>query len=65
MYGLLASGTSSLITESLKTAFSSAVSNVLADVGSMMALALPAALTITGGFLAIRLGIKFFKSVSN
>ncbi len=65
MYGLLASGTTSMITESLKTAFTNAVANVQSDVGSMMALALPAGLGIMGGFLAIRLGIKFFKSVSN
>ncbi len=65
MYTGLATGVSSLVTEALKTAFSGAVSSVLADVGAMMSLALPAALTITGGFLAIRLGIKFFKSVAN
>lgn len=58
-------GTSSLITEALKTAFSTAVTQVQTDVGSMMQTALPAGLVIMGGFLAIRLGISFFKSVAN
>lgn len=58
-------GTTSLITEALKTAFSTAVNQVTADVSSMMGVALPAGLLIMGGFLAIRLGINFFKSVAN
>lgn len=56
--------TKSLITEGLKTAFSTAVGQVQTDVGSMMSLALPAGLIIMGGFLAIRLGISFFKSIT-
>ena len=55
----------SMITDSLKTAFTNAVTAVQSDVGAMMALALPAGLAIMGGFLAIRLGVKFFKSVSS
>lgn len=62
---LLASAGNSMITEGLKTAFATAVSQVQADVGSMMSTALPAGLLIMGGFLAIRLGVKFFKSVAN
>lgn len=58
-------GTTSLITETLKTAFSTAVNQVQADVGSMMSVALPAGLVIMGGFLAIRLGIRFFKSIAS
>lgn len=54
-----------LITEGLKTSFSTAVSQVVTDVGSMMGVALPAGLLIMGGFLAIRLGISFFRSVAN
>ena len=57
-------GTTSLITESLKTAFTTAVNQVTTDVGSMMSVALPAGLVIMGGFLAIRLGIRFFQSVA-
>lgn len=58
-------GTTSLITESLKTAFTTAVGQVVTDVGGMMQIALPAGLLIMGGFLAIRLGIGFFKSVAS
>ena len=66
MNGLITTvATGSMITEALKTAFSTAVNNVLTDVGGMMALALPAGLTIMGGFLAISLGVKFFKSVAH
>lgn len=54
-----------LISEGLKTAFSTAVDQVVTDVGSMMGVALPAGLLIMGGFLAIRLGIRFFRSVAN
>lgn len=62
---ILASAGNSMITESLKTAFSTAVTQVQTDVGSMMSTALPAGLLIMGGFLAIRLGVKFFKSVAH
>lgn len=65
MYGLAASGTTSMITEALKTAFSNAVTSIQADVSSFMSLALPAGLAIMGGFLAIQLGIRFFRSVAN
>ena len=57
--------TTTLINESLKTAFSTAVNQITSDVSGMMALALPAGLLIMGGFLAISLGIRFFKSVAN
>lgn len=62
---ILASAGNSMITEGLKTAFSTAVTQVQTDVGSMMSTALPAGLLIMGGFLAIRLGVKFFKSVAH
>lgn len=62
---ILASAGNSMITEGLKTAFSTAVTQVQTDVGSMMTSALPAGLMIMGGFLAIRLGVKFFKSVAH
>lgn len=61
---MLATNTT-LISESLKTAFSTAVSQITSDVSGMMSVALPAGLLIMGGFLAIRLGIRFFKSVAN
>ena len=62
---VLASTSTSLITEGMKTAFSTAVSQIQSDVASMMSTALPAGLVIMGGFLAIRLGVRFFKSVAN
>ena len=65
VYYVLASAGSSMITEGLKTAFSTAVTQVQTDVGSMMSTALPAGLLIMGGFMAIRLGVRFFKSVAN
>lgn len=61
----LAASTGSIITEGVKTAFTNAVSNVLTDVSSFIGLALPAGLAIMGGFLAIRLGVKFFQSVAH
>jgi len=60
-----ASNPGSLITEGLKTAFSNAVATIMTDVSSFMSIALPAALTIMGGILAIKLGIRFFRSVVN
>lgn len=64
-FAIVATATGSMITEGLKTAFTNAVANVQTDVGSMMSLALPAGLAIMGGFLAISLGVKFFKSVAH
>lgn len=62
---MLMTSTTTLINESLKTAFSTAVNQITTDVSSMMSLALPAGLLIMGGFLAISLGLRFFKSVAN
>lgn len=54
-----------MVTEAMKTALSDAFSGIAADVISIATLALPVALSIAGLFIAIRLGVKFFKSVSN
>lgn len=54
-----------MVTEAMKTALSEAFSGIAADVTSIATLALPVALSIAGLFIAIRLGVKFFKSVSN
>lgn len=59
------STTTSLLTEGVKTAFSSGVKAVQTDVTGMVELALPAGLAITGLFMAIRLGVGFFKSLSH
>lgn len=50
------------LTEDFKTALSTAFSTVKSDAVSLMTLALPAALAIMGIVIAIKLGIKFFKS---
>lgn len=49
------------ITEVMQTAFT----QVQADVVDMVKMALPVGLGIMGLFLAIRLGIGFFRSVAN
>ena len=54
-----------MVTEAMKTALSDAFSGVAADVISIATIALPVALSIAGLFIAVRLGIKFFKNVSN
>lgn len=43
---------------------SGAFTQVQTDVVSMIGVALPVGLAIMGAFVAIRLGVKFFKSVS-
>lgn len=53
------------MSEALQTAYSTALTQVQTDVGAMVATALPIALGIMGLFLAIRLGIAFFKSVAH
>lgn len=67
MYNLLAEDVTvtSLITEGMKTAFSNGVTAVQTDVSNMVTLALPAGMAIMGLFLAIRLGIGFFRSLAN
>lgn len=59
------STTTSLLTEGVKTAFSTGVKAVQTDVTGMVELALPAGLAITGLLLSIRLGFNFFKSLAH
>lgn len=54
-----------LLTESMKTAFSSAVEGIQSDVTSMITVALPAGLAIMGIRLAVRLGVGFFRTVAS
>ena len=54
-----------MVTEAMKTALSDAFTGVANDVISIATIALPVALSIAGLFIAVRLGIKFFKNVSN
>ncbi len=65
MPALAATGASSLVTESMTTAFTTALDAVKVDVSTMVTIALPVALAIMGLFLAIRLGIGFFRSIAN
>lgn len=53
-----------MLTESMKTAFSSAVSDIKDDVTGMITVALPAGLAIMGIRLAVRLGVSFFRSIA-
>lgn len=55
----------SVMSETVKTAFSTAMEQIQADVFSLMSTALPYALGIMGVFLAVRLGISFFRSVAH
>lgn len=52
------------MSESLTTALTTAFNSISTDVMDVAEVALPVALGIVGLFLAVRLGIKFFKSVA-
>lgn len=65
MPALAATGASSLVTEAMTTAFTTALDAVKVDVSTMVTIALPVGLAIMGLFLAIRLGIGFFRSIAN
>lgn len=56
---------SGMLTDAMKTAFTTALSGISADVFDMIATALPIGLGIAGVFLAVRLGVNFFRSVAN
>lgn len=55
----------SLVSEAMKTAYTAALQGVQTDVSTMVTIALPIALGIMGLFLAIRLGIGFFRSIAH
>jgi len=57
--------TTSLITYAMTTAFNNGVTAVQTDVSSFVTLALPAGMAIMGLFMAIRLGVGFFRSLAN
>mgnify|MGYP003301004658 CR=1 FL=1 len=52
-------------TNTMQTAFQTALNTVQTDVMAYVEIALPVGLAIMGLFLAIRLGIRFFRSVAN
>lgn len=51
-------------TSGITTAFDTAVKAIQSDTMSMITVALPVALGIAGVFIAVKLGIKFFRSVA-
>lgn len=59
-----AADTSGLITEGIKTAFTTAVNSIQGDVTTMLTLALPAGLAIFAIGFAIRKGVSFFQSLA-
>lgn len=64
-YALAVDASTGLITEAMKTAFSTGLSDVRAAVIDMATVALPIGISIAGLFLAVRLAMKFFHSVAN
>ncbi|MGN0132907.1 MAG: hypothetical protein ACI4AA_10735 [Lachnospiraceae bacterium] len=52
------------MSESVKTALTTAMTGVKTDVLSIIEVAVPAALAIVGVVMAIRLGVRFFKSIA-
>ena len=60
-----ASGASGYLTEDTLAAFTTAFTSISADVNSMIKVALPIGLGIMGLFLAVRLGIRFFRSIAS
>lgn len=59
------SGATGYLSSDTLTAFSTAFDSIKIDVNSMVSAALPVGLGIMGLFLAIRLGIGFFRSIAN
>ncbi|MSA03718.1 hypothetical protein GKG47_20145 [Lactonifactor sp. BIOML-A3] len=53
------------MSEAMSTAFETALTAVKTDVTGMVTTALPIGMGIMGLFLAIRLGVGFFRSVAN
>ena len=62
---MLVGASTTMVKEAMKTAFSDSIKGVANDVISIATIALPVALSIAGLFIAVRLGVRFFKSVSN
>lgn len=62
---LLSTVSNSNITETIRSAFETAVSGIKLDVTDMLVIALPAGLAIFGLSFAIRKGVRFFQSLAN
>lgn len=48
----------------IQTAFDTAIKSIQTDATGMITTALPVALSIAGIFIAVKLGVKFFRSVA-
>lgn len=53
------------MSESVKTALTTAMSGVKTDVLGIIEVAVPAALAIVGVVMAVKLGVRFFKSIAS
>lgn len=56
---------SGVLTDAMKTAITDALNGVNTSVFEVMGIALPIGLGIAGVFMAIRLGLNFFRSIAN
>lgn len=65
VFALAADTSTGMLTDAMKTAVTTALNGISADVFDLMGIALPIGLGIAGVFMAIRLGIRFFHSVAN
>lgn len=54
-----------MMTDAMKQALTSAFNGISVDVFDIMGVALPVGLGIAGVFMAIRLGINFFRSIAS
>ncbi|MBD5144571.1 MAG: hypothetical protein HDT21_01410 [Ruminococcus sp.] len=60
-----AEGTTGYLSADTLAAFTDAFQSISVDVNSMIKVALPIGLGIMGLFLAVRLGIRFFRSIAS
>lgn len=56
---------SGVLTDAMKTAITNALNGINTSVFEVMGIALPIGLGIAGVFMAIRLGLNFFRSIAN
>lgn len=59
------SAVTGMLTDAMKQALTSAFNGISADVFYIMGVALPVGLGIAGVFIAIKLGVRFFRSIAN
>lgn len=56
---------SGVLTDAMKTAITDALNGVSVSVFDVMGIALPIGVGIAGVFIAVRLGLGFFRSIAN